>query len=136
MADSLAEDCVYTTHNSPDLERIIASGGVGELTESTYWRGGSEILRRADAAGERVAVLLSAAESKEMKIAYWALLTDVDPSESDERGRRSTTYSFERLTRIDPVKKSELHLINTGKRLSDDFIRPYSLCKTPSFLSL
>jgi hypothetical protein len=135
VATALATECVYTTHRSSDLEQFLATGGTGEVTEEKNWKGGSDIVARAEAEGERVALLLSAAESDEMNIEYVALLTDVVVTEPDEDRGWSTTYSFEGLRRIDPARKKSEVRKRDGTPLSDQFLRPYALCRTPSFIT-
>ena len=52
-----------------------------------------------------------------------------------DTGHGTTRYSFTDLRRIEPPRPlSALRLSSTGNPLSDNYIRPYAICRTPDFL--
>jgi hypothetical protein len=82
-------------------------------------------------------VMFSAAEA-DSGLIYSAVLTDVvvDSGGPDSAGPE-TRYSFEGLRPIEPARRlSELRKRSDGKPLSDEFIRPYAIVETPSFVSV
>ncbi len=74
---------------------------------------------------------LSGAE-KNTGLIYWATIDDITIDEES----RTTACTYSDLRSIVPYKpKSSLRLRSTGQPISEDFIRPYAVCRTPAFLA-
>lgn len=130
----LAATCIYTMRHSDDLARCARSGGAGEFQERRAWVTGSALFTASVAAGETMPILFSAADN-DSGLIYWAHLDRVEVEANDDDGNGSTTYTFSDLAAIAPARPlSALRLRRTGKPLSDNYIRPYAICQTPSFL--
>ena len=113
-----------------------AQGCSGTFVERKAWTSGAALFGAAQAAGEAMPVIFSAAEA-DSGLIYSAVLADVvvdsgDPSSAGPE----TRYSFEGLPPIEPARRlSDLRKRSDGKPLSDEFIRPYAIVETPSFVS-
>lgn len=128
--DDLSDFCIYTIHNSTELDTICQSNGVGMFVENKRWVEGRRLYLDAKHKGLKMPVILSAAEEIS-GLRYYAILTDV----VNNAGDRSTTYRFTGLTRIkEEPPLSTLILKSTGKPLSNAYIRTYVICHTPQFL--
>jgi hypothetical protein len=65
------------------------------------------------------------------RLIYYATLKDVEINESD----LTTTYEFTGLQKIaSHLPLGSLKLRSTNRALSDNYIRPYAVCLTPSFV--
>lgn len=127
--------CIYTIKHSGDLERAFNNGGAGKFTEGTNWRSGIELLNDGKEMNMTVPVIFSAAEATR-KLLYWGILTDVRIENISEH-KYTTTYMFKNLTAIKGRKsKTDLVLRSTGKKVDDNFIKPYAICRTPEFIKL
>ena len=119
--------CVYTMKHSDDLEAAYASGGKARWHESRGWKTGRELVE-ACAAEESVPIIFSAAE-RDSGLIFYARL---DAVEVDEAG---TTYEVSGLRSLaDALPLSSLTVASSGSPLPDSYIRPYAICRTPSFL--
>jgi hypothetical protein len=128
----LADRCIYTMRHSRSLAED-AGRGHGELVERAPWVTGSRLFGEASASGLRLPIVFSAADV-DSGLIYYATITDVVVEDADDSGRRTTRCTYEGVRPIDPPRRlSELTLV-TGKPLSDKYIRPYAICRTPSFI--
>jgi hypothetical protein len=65
------------------------------------------------------------------RLIYYATLKDIAINESD----LTTTYEFTGLQQIaSHLPLSSLKLRSTNRALSNNYIRPYAICLTPSFV--
>jgi 5-methylcytosine-specific restriction endonuclease McrA len=113
------------------LDADYASGGDGEFTERGPWTTGNRILQEARQSAHRVPLLFAPAEADIIGgVIYWALIDDITLT------RLNTIVRFSGLQRI-PKKwpLSSLIKLSTGEPLSNNYIRPYVPCRTPSFLT-
>lgn len=118
----LAAYCIYTVRHSDELRRQAAQGSRHSLTERNVWKTGSKLWSEAERSGERMPLVFSGADD-ETGLFYWVIINDI----KIDYENRSTTCSYTDLRDINPRRD--------GKRpLSDDYIRPYAICKTPGFL--
>ena len=129
MNHLLSPNCVYTIRHSQALEAACASGGTDEFIEGRWWKTGSQLFRDAQNSKRRMPVLFAPADSTD-GLTHWALIDEIEPSSN------GTAVKISELRQL-PAKKPlhSLKKLNTGESLSDDYIRPYVLCKTPAFLS-
>ena len=130
---ALSRYCVYTIRHTADLDNVYENeGGSGEFAENRKWVQGEELFREAERNGEKMPILFAPAE-KDGGLVYRAILTSVEVAGSDpEKGM--TRYVFTDLAKLkqEPPKSSLVKKSN-NKPLSDDYIRPYVVCHTPSF---
>lgn len=126
--DHLSPFCIYTIRQSGELHEISKNGGAAELTEGKPWTEAKKLLGKAQRDNLWMPILFAAAEKTE-KLIYYAELTNITPR------RNGTTYSFTRLTLIDGrFPETRLTLKSTGRRIHPNFIKPYAICHTPTFL--
>lgn len=122
--------CIYTIRHTRDLKAIWQDGGKGEFEENSRWVTGSRLLAKAKHQGTRLPIVFAAADAGG-GLLYHGFLTDVDVDETEPR----TTFKFVGLEKIGGEHpKSSLQLKSANRPLSDDFIYPYAICLTPTFL--
>lgn len=123
MAASLAPLCIYTIKHSKDL----VPGQTG-FSEGHRWVTAKRILDEARRRDESVAVVFAAAEKTD-KLLAWALLDDIHVTP------KGTDYTFSKLTRFKKPLRSKTDLRKRdGEPLSQNFIRPYAICRKPKFV--
>lgn len=124
MATFDAPLCVYTIKHSDDL----VSGRSGTFHEKRAWATAKRLVDQADRKREPVIVLFAAAEKTDKLIA-WAVLEDVQITET------GTDYTFSNLKKFRPPLRPKTVLRKrNGEPLSAGFIRPYAICRRPKFL--
>ena len=112
--------------NSYELEYIFHNTGAGKFIEHKNWKTGKEIFEESNKLKKNLLLLLSHAEEKS-GIVYGAVIESIKIDEE-----KNTLYSFSNLSKLkNPKKLSNLILKEGDKQLSDDYIRPYAICKTP-----
>lgn len=122
--------CVYTILHRQRLDDIFQADGTGEAEEKKAWREGQRLFLEARKDGEQMPVLFNAADVGGGLI-YYAFLKDVEVDE----GEPSTKYAFTQLTKLENNPQlSSLKLKSSNRPLSNDYIRPYAVCYTPSFV--
>ena len=130
MNESLSPSCIYTIRATEYLAADHASGGRGEFTERRPWVGGLRILQEARKSQQRVPVLFAPAEGKiSAGLIYWALIDDIALTPQGTKVRFSALQPFSKKPRLSSLKK-----LSDGEPLSNDYIRPYVPCQTPTFL--
>ncbi len=98
--------------------------------ENTTWKTGLKLFLEAKRSGQRMPVIFASADVTD-KLVYYATLGDV---EIDEAGG-TTKYAFNELKPIEgDLPLGSLKLRSTKRPLSNNFIRPYAICLTPSFI--
>jgi len=116
--------------NSEELDYIFNSDRKGTFYENKLWKTGKALFDEAYAQGLKMPILFSAADTNSGLI-YYGILTSITLLETENR----TKYSLENLTKITvPKPLSSLYLKNSKRPLSDNYIRPYAICLTPSDL--
>ena len=127
-----SKQCIYTMRKRDNLDFIYRSGGAGTFSENKIWKTGYSLFMQAKEQQEKMPILFSAADESSGLI-YYALLKSITINE--ERGIYRTTYSFSHLTPLtDAHPRSSLVLLRTDKPLSNSYIRPYAVCRTPDWL--
>ncbi len=131
MSQPFSPFCIYTIRHQRDLDEVHRSGGNGQFTENTTWTTGNRLFQEAKKKGQRMPVIFASADTTD-RLIYSAMLKDVKLNELDS----TTTYEFADLQRITSQHPlSSLRLRSTNRPLSDNYIRPYAICHTPSFFS-
>ena len=126
----ISKYCVYTILHKEKLEDIFRADGASEAKERKAWKEGYRLFREARKDGEQMPVLFGAADTGAGLI-YYAFLKDVELDEEEP----ATKYKFTQLTKLETNPPlSSLTLKSTNRPLSNDYIRPYALCYTPSFV--
>lgn len=115
--------------NSADISYAFKTTGTGNFTEKKSWKTGEELFQTAQQDNLQMPIFFSHAEESS-GIVYVGTLTSVEIL--DGTGKKKTRYAFCDLKRIcNPKPLSSLILRSTGRPLSDSYIRPYAICKTP-----
>ncbi len=131
MSQSLSPFCVYTIRHQHDLDEAYRASGSGMFTENKVWKTGHRLFLEAQRNGQRMPVIFASADITD-KLRYHALLSNMELDETNY----TTTYQF---TDLEPIQGdlplSTLRLRSTNRPLSDNYIRPYAICHTPSFIS-
>ena len=130
VSQPLSPFCIYTIRHHQDLDEAYRRGGNGQFTENTTWNTGNRLSMEAKKSGQRMPVIFASADITD-RLIYYAMLEDVEINESD----LTTTYEFKGLQQIaSHLPLSSLKLRSTNRPLSNNFIRPYAICLTPSFV--
>jgi hypothetical protein len=130
MMIRLSSYCIYTIRHSDALRRQAEEGGSHTLTAGKAWTTGSLLWTEAKRSAERLPLVLPGADV-ETGLIYWACVDEI----TVDAELASTTCCYSDLRPIVPAKpRSALRLRASGGQLSEDYIRPYALCRTPDFL--
>ena len=128
MANVLADTCLYTILHHDRLAEAATLRGPSTFVVKQRMVTAGNLLRKAHVAGQDVAVLFGDA-SDCSKLLYWGRVSAIDVGEFD------THYTVFPVRPLAPGHSpQELVLASTGERIADGFIRPYAICRTPSFL--
>jgi hypothetical protein len=129
--ETISRFCVYTILHSDTLKAALGNGGRGAATEKHVWITGKELFDEARRNGIRMPIIFAAAEDGPKGLLYYAMLEGVETDSLNQ----TTAYKFTELKEIHARPPlSSLRKKSDGRPLSDDFIRPYSICYTPSFV--
>ncbi len=130
MNERLFPSCIYTIRHKDFLDGDYASGGTGEFIERGRWTTGSRLLREASQSQQRVPVLFAPADADIIDgVIYWALIDDIEMTPDNTTVRFSSLQPLPKKHRLSSLKK-----LSDGEPLSDNYIRPYVPCRTPSFI--
>jgi hypothetical protein len=130
MSENLSRFCIYTILHTETLNKIFRDGGDGKAKENTKWKEGQRLFLEAQKNDLQMPIVFAAADV-EGGLLYSAILMDVQVDEEES----STTYKFTRMKPLaDKPSRSLLILKSSSKALSEDYIRPYAICYTPSFI--
>lgn len=129
--ETISKFCVYTILHSDTLKAALGNGGRGAATEKHVWITGKKLFNEAGRNGVRMPIIFAAAEDGPKGLLYYAMLEGVETDSLNQ----TTAYKFTELKEI-PARPplSSLRKKSDGRPLSDNFIRPYSICYTPSFV--
>lgn len=109
------------------VERHVREPGLSEQRG----KGPLAQVRRVKKNNQRMPVIFASADITD-RLVYYAMLSNVEVDETDS----TTKYEFTDLKQITgDLPLSSLKLQSTNRPLSDDYIRPYAICHTPSFIS-
>jgi hypothetical protein len=118
---------IYTIMHHDTLKRIAEIGRDALLYEKKRWVTGHQLFVKARKQGQEMAVLYADA-SHCSKLLYWGRLTRVDV---DVDG---TGYTVADLTPLSRRKTQHLVLRSSNQHIAEEFIRPYAIVHTPSFI--
>lgn len=126
----LTDYCVYTIVEGKRLARIAKEGSSARFEEFKSWTTASKLWQKARLTDRAMPVLFGDAADCS-QLLYWGLLTDVHIQDG------VTRFAVDRMRRVGGKHApQELVLRSSGKKIAPDFIRPYALCETPSFVKL
>lgn len=130
MSRNLSPFCVYTIRHRQDLDAAYRAGGSGGFTENKGWKTGHRLFVEAERNAQRMPVVFAPADATD-ELLYQAVLSNVVLDEANS----TTSYEFTDLAPVegDPPL-SILRLRSTNRPLSENYIRPYAICYTPSFV--
>ncbi len=130
MSKPLSPFSIYTIRHQRDLDEIYGGSGDGGFTTNRTWRTGQKLFQEAKRSGQRMAVIFASADTTD-KLIYHAMLSNIEIDETNS----TTKYEFTGLEKVKgDLPLSTLRLKSTNQPLSDNYIRPYALCLTPSFI--
>jgi hypothetical protein len=130
MQQVLFEFSVYTIVHRDKLAKAASTSGATKFSEAKVWRNGYDLWSKAKGAGAVMPVVFADAMDCS-RLLYWGLLTNIVIED------KITRYSVEHMRRIKGRHSpQELLLKSTNKAIAPNFIRPYAICQTPSFLAL
>jgi hypothetical protein len=130
MSQPLSQFCIYTIRHHQDLDEAYRSESNRQFTENTTWNTGNRLFLEAKKNGQRMPVIFASADMTD-KLIYYAMLKDVEINEENS----TTIYEFTGLQQITSyLPLSSLKLRSTNRPLSDNYIRPYAICHTPTFI--
>lgn len=127
-ASDLSANSVFTILKSSKSAGFVHSGGSGEFEEGRSWKSAKALLEEAERFGERLPLLLAAAEDVRG-------VTHVGRIESITLTATTSVVRFSGLrefARTHPL--TGLTLSNSGKKMSRKHRRPYALVDTPQFV--
>lgn len=125
---AIFDKSIYTIAHNDTLDEFIKSGKKFRHEEKKLWVTGKKWFDEAGWAKKRVAVIFADA-TECSKLMCWGLIEKLDISE------RRTVCIVDKLRRTPRgLKTQKLHLVSTGKRINEGFIRPYALVQTPEFV--
>jgi hypothetical protein len=131
MSKPLSPFSIYTIRHQRDLDETHRGSGKGGFTTNRIWRTGQKLFQEAERNGQRMPVIFASADITD-KLLYYAMLNEIEIAETNV----TTRYEF---TELDEVKGdlplSTLKLRSTNRPLSENYIRPYAVCHTPTFIS-
>ncbi len=124
MATPFTDLCVYTIKHSDDL----VAGRSGTFHENRPWTTARRLLDQASRQNESLPIVFAEAERTDNLVA-WAVLKDVQVTED------GTDYTFSKLVRFKkPLQPKTALRKRNGEPLSENFIRPYAICRKPKFV--
>jgi hypothetical protein len=122
------------------LSAAFKNGGKGTFTEGKPWSTGLELFKDAKNEDKDLYIIFANADSI-WDLLFYAKLTEIEilPNTDKENNSKSMTrYSFDEMKRYPkknpPYDKTDLLLDSSGEGISEEFIRPYAICRKPDYL--
>jgi hypothetical protein len=126
---ALHDFCIYTIVDGSTLQDRASRVPVKPFTERKRWVTGERLWAAAKAKKRSMPVLFGDARDCS-KLLYWGILTSVDV-----RDDGTTRYQVDQLRKLTGRRSpQELTLRKTGKTIAPNFIKPYAICQTPTFI--
>jgi hypothetical protein len=121
--------CIYTIAH-PDKLQAAERAGKGRFPEKKAWKTGHRLW--SDAKTDGIAMAVVFADSTDCsRLTHWGII------------KKIAINAEGTLCLVKDVKKikgrhspQELILKSTGRRIAPNFIRPYAICQTPSFVEI
>ncbi len=117
--------CLYTIRNKSQLDEAAEKGTRFAFTINMSWTGAKAEFEKAKLEGKDYIALFSNALQTD-RIYHIGIIESIEVS-------KATTIEFAQIIKAEnKILKCELEKLSGGK-IAKNFIRPYSLCKTPDF---
>jgi hypothetical protein len=125
----LFEFSIYTIVHPDKLAKAASRKRSVSFLEEKAWKTGYLLWIKSKAAGTEMSVVFGDATDCS-RLLFWGILTGVAIED------KTTRYSVKQMRKIKGRHSpQELLLKSTGKNVAPNFIRPYAICRTPSFLT-
>ena len=119
--------CLYTIKSKTQLDEVARDGTSFAFTINMPWAGAKAEFAKAKQAGEEYIALFSDAAQTD-KIYHLGIVASIEVD-------KTTRIEFSKIMPVEnEIWKSDLVKLSGGN-ISKNFIRPYSLCRTPDFSS-
>ena len=128
MARVFCAFSIYTIALQEKLDEAERSNRGGHFLERKAWTTGYRLWNEAMNAGSVMPALFGDA-SNCSRLLSWGILTKITIE------GETTGYSVSAMRRIKGRTPQELQLKSTGKTIAPNFIRPYAIVTTPSFIA-
>jgi hypothetical protein len=127
MPGALSTFCIYTIAR-PDKLAAARKEAASYFEEHHCWTTGCRLWHEADADDLDMAIVFGDATNCS-RLIYWGILTNVIPGEGEAHYRVKSMRKFRGMH-----SPQELVLRSTGETIAPGFIRPYAICRKPSYL--
>jgi hypothetical protein len=127
MQQTLFEFSIYTIAHPDKLAKAAARKVATGFSERKVWKTGYDMLNKAKAANAVIPIILGDATDCS-RLLYWGILTKIEIDDE------TTRYSVKQIQKIKGKHSPQDLLLRTGTAIAPKFIRPYAICRTPSFL--
>lgn len=126
---------VYTILKSGDLDAAFKAGRQIEFAEGKRWVGAASLLEEAKRLGWTLPIVFAPGERTRELVYHGRVVNLVVRAEPDENGN----CSYITVADLTPFKaprprKTDLVVESTKRPIPQGHIRPYVLCRTPTFL--
>jgi len=130
IGTAFSYNCIYTIRDRKIMAVEVLRGGPVTFHENKPWVMGYKLWQEAQKAQIPMPVLFADAARYTNKLFYWGVLTAIELTDD------GTTVTVDRLRRFSKSRKTqELVLRSTGQHIAPNYIYPYAICRTPSFIS-
>jgi hypothetical protein len=147
--------CLCTTVSDKALKVLLEASGRGTYRDSHPWLVAVDLLRQAEAAGQRLPVLFAAgrpAAGQPLRFSHWGLVETLAVVEL-HRATWETACTFTPLKPVNPIFEDidSVFLKPPGEQLererregihqhrypvTEAELHPYAICETPAFMAL
>ncbi len=142
--------CICAPVTRKALDNVRENGGSGAYRDTHPWYLALELLAKARAAGEPLAILFACGDPEEFE--WWAEIEDID-IEAFHRGTWETRCDFSVLRPVgeifrpldavalypgaEQLRREAIEPITQHRHyLNRSLLRPYAICETPAFIGL
>jgi hypothetical protein len=128
MQQVLFEFSIYTIAHRDKLAKAASRSGATKFSEARAWKTGYDLWGKAKAAGAVMPVVFADAADCS-RLLYWGVLTNIVIEDN------TTQYSVKQMRKLKGRHSPQELLLKSGKAIAPKFIKPYAICRTPSFLA-
>ena len=142
--------CICAPVTRKALDNVRENGGSGAYKDTHPWYLALELLEKARARGETLAILFACGDPEEFE--WWAEIEDID-IEAFHRGTWETRCDFSTLRPVgeifrpldamalypgaEQLRREAIEPITQHRHyLNRSLLRPYAICETPAFIGL
>ena len=125
---------IYTILQSGKLHAMYREGGPATFEEGKKWVSASQHLAKAKASGRILPIVFAPAEHIR-ELIYQGIIRKISFATSQNKVCSVITVSDLKPFRAPRPAKTQLVVQSTGKSIPPGHIRPYVICRTPSFIA-